>query len=238
MLDDEWLKRVFDSSQWIYRLENINDFANGFMIATNDWLFVNSVNIVQLLPNDHLFYVANTEVAPGAGNELDLLNKAEVLSTMKKHSKNWRAYEIPQVSHQMIDLGASSNPEEKKVLITFSFAKDSVCFFSCNLISNEIDNLLIYTKFVSNFLSLFVGSKTNRVKTNLEPGMQKFGEQSLELTPRQFSIALLIAQGKINREIAEELGYSESLIRKETMTIFIHYKVRKREELISRIHLA
>lgn len=53
------------------------------------------------------------------------------------------------------------------------------------------------------------------------------------LSDRQKRIHTLLAAGWKNKAIAKSLGYSESLIRKETMVIFEYYRVTHREELIS-----
>jgi DNA-binding NarL/FixJ family response regulator len=59
---------------------------------------------------------------------------------------------------------------------------------------------------------------------------------SLEMTPRRILIASLLSKGWENRRIAEELSFSESLIRKETMAIFKFYGISTREEMLA-IHV-
>jgi DNA-binding NarL/FixJ family response regulator len=46
-------------------------------------------------------------------------------------------------------------------------------------------------------------------------------------------IASMIGQGRGNREIANELSFSESLVRKETMVIFQYYGIALRQDLKS-----
>lgn len=52
------------------------------------------------------------------------------------------------------------------------------------------------------------------------------------LTPRQEIIKLLLAKGHTNAHIATEIGYSESLVRQETIAIYAALKISGREELI------
>lgn len=52
------------------------------------------------------------------------------------------------------------------------------------------------------------------------------------LTARQWNIIQLVRRGKTNPEIAQEFGFSESLIRHETMNIYKKLAVGGRKELI------
>lgn len=53
-----------------------------------------------------------------------------------------------------------------------------------------------------------------------------------ELTSRQEVIVELLSKGFTNNEISKEIGYSESLIRQETVTIYAFMGVSGRKELI------
>lgn len=59
------------------------------------------------------------------------------------------------------------------------------------------------------------------------------------LTDRQFVIAGFLEQGFNNAQIAEEISYSESLIRQETVAIYrkLHVTGRKAMQAISTLHL-
>lgn len=52
------------------------------------------------------------------------------------------------------------------------------------------------------------------------------------LTPRQEIIKSLLARGFTNAHIAKEIGYSESLVRQETIAIYAALRISGREELI------
>ena len=54
-----------------------------------------------------------------------------------------------------------------------------------------------------------------------------------ELTSRQSEILSLISEGRTNSSIATILGYSESLIRQETITIYRKLGVRGRKEILA-----
>jgi DNA-binding CsgD family transcriptional regulator len=58
-----------------------------------------------------------------------------------------------------------------------------------------------------------------------------FNEKSQSLSPREQRIVELIREGKTNPEIAALLGYSESLIRQETVSIYRKLGVSGRKEI-------
>lgn len=60
-----------------------------------------------------------------------------------------------------------------------------------------------------------------------------FDEKAMVLTEREDRILTLIREGKTNIEIAEEMAYSESLIRQLTIVIYRKLGVSGRKELIS-----
>ncbi|MGA1739044.1 MAG: response regulator transcription factor [Candidatus Nanopelagicaceae bacterium] len=61
-----------------------------------------------------------------------------------------------------------------------------------------------------------------------------FDEKSLSLTEREERIVELIRLGKTNYEISKEMGYSESLIRQETVTIYRKLGVTGRKEIMKK----
>ena len=95
------------------------------------------------------------------------------------------------------------------------------------VVDNDLATLL--SKFLSHFQPhRFLHSKDRH------PSSLRTRQDSLtptRLSDRQKKIHALLAQGWKNKAIAQNLAYSESLIRKETMTIFRFYGVAYREEL-------
>ena len=61
-----------------------------------------------------------------------------------------------------------------------------------------------------------------------------FDEKLFSFTEREERIVELIRLGKTNYEIAKELGYSESLIRQETVTIYRKLGVTGRKEIMKK----
>jgi DNA-binding NarL/FixJ family response regulator len=68
---------------------------------------------------------------------------------------------------------------------------------------------------------------------------QKIDLPEIPLTDRQFVIAGLLEQGFNNAQIAEEISYSESLIRQETVAIYrkLHVTGRKAMQAIRTLNL-
>jgi len=68
---------------------------------------------------------------------------------------------------------------------------------------------------------------------------QKIDLPQVPLTDRQFVIAGLLEQGYNNAQIAEEISYSESLIRQETVSIYrkLHVTGRKAMQAIQALNL-
>jgi DNA-binding NarL/FixJ family response regulator len=56
----------------------------------------------------------------------------------------------------------------------------------------------------------------------------------LHLSPREREVALLVARGLANKEIARELGLSNGTVKLHVHKIFLKLGTRKRHELIHR----
>jgi DNA-binding CsgD family transcriptional regulator len=59
-------------------------------------------------------------------------------------------------------------------------------------------------------------------------------KKSGDLSDRQKTILLLLERGLTNPVIADQIGYSESLVRQETMAIYAHLNISGRKELLER----
>jgi DNA-binding CsgD family transcriptional regulator len=74
-------------------------------------------------------------------------------------------------------------------------------------------------------LPLIAAENKVKLRTRLEPKV---------LTERQMVIKALMEKGFTNPAIAAEIGYSESLVRQETMTIYSLLDISGRKELLAR----
>lgn len=73
------------------------------------------------------------------------------------------------------------------------------------------------------------GLRTNR---SFAKSREHTIKQGLELTPRQEQIRSLMEKGMTNPAIAAEIGYSESLVRHETIEIYAKLNISGRKELL------
>ena len=71
----------------------------------------------------------------------------------------------------------------------------------------------------------------NSVPTSLNDASRQDEFKDRPLTKRQRTILALIQEGLTNSQIAEEIGYSESLVRQETILIYSKLGVRGRVDL-------
>ena len=89
---------------------------------------------------------------------------------------------------------------------------------------------MLFRSCVRSILSLWenfqtLDSNTSQIKIDAFP-------DSREMTLRQTRILELIKQGKTNAEIAVEIGFSDSLVKQETILIYKKLGVSGRKEII------
>ena len=89
------------------------------------------------------------------------------------------------------------------------------------------DELACFLKTVGHLLAITLDEPIPVYKPRSEPPTQ-----GKSLTPRQEIIKGLLSKGYTNAHIAKEIGYSESLVRQETIAIYAALRISGREELI------
>lgn len=118
---------------------------------------------------------------------------------------------------------------------------------------NKIDDIdELFFSIISNILTQFslnhipqtskndraanVPAKTVRASSSQDADqVTEFLLADLGLTPRQHEIAVMIADGITNREIARKMAYSEATIRYETIKLYERLRVRNRSHAAARI---
>ena len=90
--------------------------------------------------------------------------------------------------------------------------------------SDELEGLL---RSVGNLILIHL----REVRTSTDKSAAKYASAT-QLTARQELIQNLLVHGYTNPEIAREIGYSESLVRQETIAIYAFLGVSGRKELI------
>ena len=102
---------------------------------------------------------------------------------------------------------------------SFSFPSDHIDREGMNSYLDSIASILKVYESVLEFRSA-IGSRTFIEESEVQP-----------LSDRQNRILELLKLGRTNREIADVIGYSESLVRHETMIIYKKLRVEGRHEL-------
>jgi DNA-binding NarL/FixJ family response regulator len=93
-----------------------------------------------------------------------------------------------------------------------------------SVITEDVKSFL---KTISHLIALSLEAPVTSLKTKID--QVPVGKT---LTPRQEIIKTLLARGFTNAHIAKEIGYSESLVRQETIAIYAALRISGREELI------
>ena len=91
------------------------------------------------------------------------------------------------------------------------------------------ENIDKYFETIRSLISMYESA----LELKNELGSRSFIEESeiQPLSERQISILELLKSGKTNKEIADAIGYSESLVRHETMIIYKKLRVSGRQQL-------
>lgn len=103
------------------------------------------------------------------------------------------------------------------------------------------DETIEYLEAISEVIGSAVGrrlksryqTRSSQKKSAIQKSDSHVRRESEELTDRQILILRLIAEGRTNGDIAEILGYSESLIRQETIRIYASLACNGRSDAIT-----
>lgn len=104
----------------------------------------------------------------------------------------------------------------------------SLYFFNFREDVSLIPEFESFLRCISSLLTAFEGQVRNKKRGG---GELWFDENVDSLSRRQAEILQLIREGKTNPQIADELGFSESLIRQETVSIYRKLGVSGRKEI-------
>jgi len=227
MFDRDWDRRIDEAFKTIFTLKDIRDFPNSLWFVTRDWLQISRIILTEINHLGQLVEIASLEVE----NENEYANSS-LPPTLKKNcleiSRKWRVGDyVPGIYLKSRDSVISNRNIESSWSI-LATTKDTFFLIECY----DIEHLEFFFKVLSQFLLFRFQERQPILKLN--PLERNIDLEKIGLSPlsdRQCIIASMISEGKTNREIATELKFSESLVRKETMKIFEFYGIAKREEL-------
>ena len=140
----------------------------------------------------------------------DMLEKYPNLAYYKDFPQKWESYLVcPVLPHGLIAMTLDTNPKIDQNFELLLRTVGSITMHHFNCCQHKRGNV------------------KNRYRDNSN---KKLGG----LTERQVAIKHLIEKGLTNPAIAQEIGYSESLVRSETMAIYSALNISGRKELIDR----
>jgi len=235
----------------------LTDHQNGFEQANISWTenalelgsLVRGLQKIQELPEVLSFFafnrfglgrvsliqVGNDQFRPEASfstrnsdNEAGLVQNEKAISDASfELGRKWRISPHPNISYHAHSIDSDKLAATGFHWVVFSFAKDQACSLTNVDRISDSAGFLNTIKILAQYVSIYVLNQEKQSSKKISE------QQSVQLNDRRTLIASLLAQGWENRKIAEELGFSESLIRKETMAIFKYYGISHRDEMLS-----
>ena len=91
----------------------------------------------------------------------------------------------------------------------------------------------LHWQMVGSLISLHISLSRKSAEENFNLNHETTDHSDTTMTERQLVILKMIERGLTNAQIAQEVGYSESLIRQETVQIFRKLKVSGRKEILN-----
>jgi DNA-binding CsgD family transcriptional regulator len=144
---------------------------------------------------------------------------------------------LPSYSQEYELLNSLPTDDRLKTLVVFPMRGSThllgaISFLSSKKIELETEiELLIKSLCYLTVLKMEVNSKSNTKLMVSQNGENLFNNGNLsKLTPRQKKIFEMLIEKKTNKEIADELIYSVSTIKQETMAIYEKLGIRGRED--------
>lgn len=230
------------------------DLSHEILLDFIDFLHFSSTNL-----EDHLNYAArktifnlepihlsvyqkvlNQEVKKigqwGVDIQLEYLKNPNFARHISKSLLNESTKNHLKVSELFLDSGLH------KDLPSFVSMFSAPAFSSGCLIAITKSNPENTDQFVIKSIASLISLKLQLVRPKIQqnPISESTGQDvstTLDLTKRQELVLSGILKGYTNRVISEDIGYSESLVRKETILIYRHFKVTGRAELMSQVKI-
>jgi DNA-binding CsgD family transcriptional regulator len=95
----------------------------------------------------------------------------------------------------------------------------------------DVEGITVLLRTVRDVVGLYVGSAWDRDAETMHPVGRRADDE--ELTPRQLTILHLLGEGMGNAQIAFRIGFSESTVRQEAMSIYRSLGVADRHSAVN-----
>jgi DNA-binding CsgD family transcriptional regulator len=141
-------------------------------------------------------------------------------------------YNTPQLVKDFPDNYRYASPPKWQSLLVIPIDDDGVvAIYFENRIEAEPSQQLNW-QMIGSLISLHISRCRRSVDESFNVNHETLDHFDVAMTERQSVILKMIERGLTNAQIAQELGYSESLIRQETVQIFRKLKVSGRKEIL------
>jgi DNA-binding CsgD family transcriptional regulator len=171
-----------------------------------------------------------------AWQDMSLEIKTPVNDCLRENRIVW-INTLPNYSQDYELLNSLPTDDRLKTLVAFPIRGSSHLLGAISILSSkkmEIDTeieLLIKSLCYMSALRMEINLKSKTKVIDSHNGESTFGNSNLsKLTPRQKKILEMLIDKKTNKEIADELIYSVSTIKQETITIYEKLGLRGRED--------
>ena len=190
-----------------------------------------AVGVMQLAQDGTLHCVASSgfvEHDPMVGKIYDI-NSDRPTSRAMRHNK--LKVLTDEETKAFLQYLPTADRNAWRTAVTIPVGMQLMYFFFLREDATVIDD---YFDFISMVASLLTRFERDLMEERNRKSANWFRGESNELTERESQIESFIKEGLTNAQIADQLGYSESLIRQETVSIYRKLGVSGRKELLIR----
>ena len=207
-------------------------------VSLKDYGFYCSV-FAEIQKNGHVRVTSHFGADPKdveAWQDMPIEIKTPVNDCLREKRMVW-INTLPNYSQDYELLNSLPTDDRLKTLVAFPLRGSSHLLGAISIISSkkielETDiELLIKSLFHMAALRMEINSKSKTKLKDSQNGENPFNNSNLsKLTPRQKKILEMLIEKKTNKEIADELIYSVSTIKQETIAIYEKLGLRGRED--------
>ena len=181
---------------------------------------------------DHIVSFGFTEEFLQANNEFSLLNNPYLNRAIHSNSISIKLRDA-KFLEEFSEIATLEDSARWKSTVFLPLLPNYVATFSTQVIIEDSEENQEYFEMLRSLMALYLHSPDIQAATQTQrPTKVRDSEVGKKLTERQELILSMIKNGMTNNAIANRMGYSESLIRQETMSIYQKLGVDGRREII------
>ena len=188
-----------------------------------------AVGVIQLARDGTLHCVA----ASGFVEHDPMAAKIHGIESSRPTSSSVRDHKLKILSvdemNSFLEFLPAADRRRWRTGVTIPVGMELTYFFFLKEDATVIDD---YFDFISMVAALLNRFESDLIEEKNQKSGNWFRGESTDLTERESQVEAFIKEGLTNAQIADRLGYSESLIRQETVSIYRKLGVNGRKELL------